>query len=147
MTYFPAQVSDDTNENTSEEERLQLDCVLAIQGVNWPVTVPITTPWSKFLLTIARELSMEIEEIRLSYQFSSFSAADKPEVLYTRDHYQNMITKAKDFLTGKKKVCGGKDFHVHLEPVIKHRPQTPVAEGGLSKKGTKKVSYTSTYVV
>jgi len=125
---------------------LKLDCVLPIQGVNWPVVVPVTISWNEFRLTIAEELGVRTKEMTLSYRFSSFSAAENSEVLCTHDHFQTMIAKAKDFLTGKRKVRGGRDFRIHLEPVFK-QPLQNVTEGGPSKKVSGKVGHTSLYLL
>ena len=134
-----------SGEDTTREEALQLDCALPIQGLNWPVTVPVATSWNQFLSIIAKALNVGTEEIMLSYRFSSFTASENSEVLRTRDHYQAMIARAKDFLTGKRRVRGGKGFRVHLEPTFKHRPQTPAADSGPSKKRKGKVSYVFVY--
>ena len=91
-------------DSSEEEEAPKLDCVLPIQGVNWPVVVPVTISWSKFRSIVAEELGVRAEEIALSYRFSSFTAAENSEVLCTRDHFQTMVIKVKDFLTGKQKV-------------------------------------------
>lgn len=135
-----------SNEGSDENEALKLDCVLLIQGVNWPVVVPVTIAWDEFQSIIAKKLNMRAEEITLSYKFSSFAAAENSEVLCTQDHFQTMIAKAKDFLTGKRRVRGGKDFRVHLEPIFKQPPPT-AAEAGPSKKEAKKVSCKSPHPV
>lgn len=140
------QASVHSDQDSHNEERpLKLDCVLPIQGVNWPVVVSVTISWNQFQSIIAEKLNVRTEEITLSYRFSSFTAAENSEVLCTRDHFQTMITKAKDFLTGKRKVRGGKDFRVHLEPVFKQPPPTATDVGPL-KKGKGKVSHASQHL-
>ena len=129
----------DSNESSREEKQLELDCVLSREGVNWPVVVPVTTTWNGFLSIIAKELEAKTEEIKLSYRFSSFTAAENSEVLCSHDHYKSMKAKAKEFLTGTRKVRGGKAFRIHLNPIFKRHPSTPVTEDDRSKKGGKKV--------
>lgn len=91
-------------DSTSEEELPQLEFAVPVQGVNWPVVVPVTISWDQFQSTIADKLGVSTNEIKLSYRFSSFTAAEISEVLCSRDHFQKMITRAKEFLTGKRKV-------------------------------------------
>lgn len=91
-------------DSRNEEEAMKLDCVLPIQGVNWSVAVLVTISWNEFQSIITKKLNVRTAEITLSYRFSSFTAAENSEVLYTQDHFQTMITKVKDFLTGKQKV-------------------------------------------
>jgi hypothetical protein len=136
----PSGEDDHSGEDTSKEEALQLDCALPIRGVNWPVAVSVTTTWNEFLSTIANKLNVGTEEITFSYRFSSFTASENSEVLCTRDNHQAMITKAKDFLTRKQRVRGGKPFRVHLELIFKNHPPMPAAEADSSKKQTGKVS-------
>lgn len=134
-----ANVCSDQNSD-AEEEPLKLECVVPIKGVNWPVVVPVTISWDCFQSTIADELSVGTDEIKLSYRFSSFTAAENSEVLCSRDHFRKMITKAKDFLTGKRKVRGGREFRVHLDPVFKQPPPT-ADETSTSEKSKGKVSH------
>jgi hypothetical protein len=129
----------DPDQSDDLEESLTLDCVLPIQGINYPVKVPVTISWGYFQSIIAKELNARIGEITLSYRFSSFAAAENSEALCTPGHFQNMIAKAKDFLTGKQKVQGGKYFCVHLEPVFK-QPLPTAAEVGPPKKAAGKAS-------
>ena len=121
-----------------EEGPLKLECVVPINGVNWPVVVPVTISWEQFQSTIANKLGANSEEIRLSYRFSSFTAAENAEVLCSHDHFQKMMTKANEFLTGKRKVRGGREFRVHLDPALNHPPPRST-EAGASKKGISKV--------
>ena len=125
--------------DSSDEEPLKLECVLPIRNINWPVDVPVTISWRRFQSIVAGKLNMEPEEIELSYRFSSFTAADNAEVLCSQDHFQTMVMRAKEFLTGKRKVRGGREFRVHLDPVIKQPPPT-ITEASASKKGKGKVS-------
>ena len=113
--------------------------MIPIQGVNWPVVVPVTISWENFQMIIADKLGASTGEIKLSYRFSSFTAADNAEVLCLKEHFQKMMAKAKEFLTGKRKVQGGREFRVHLDPAFKHPP--PIAEASASKKGKGKVNH------
>lgn len=131
-----------SGEDSSREEAPKLDCALAKDGVNYPVRVPVSTPWNEFLPIVARELGVKREEITLSYRFSSFTASENSEALRTQDHYQTMITRAKDFLTGKQKVRGGKCFRVHLKPIFKNHPPTSATVADPSEKRGEKVSCT-----
>ena len=79
-------------------------------------------------------------------QVSSFTAADNAEVLCSQDHFQTMVMRAKEFLTGKRKVRGGREFRVHLDPVIKQPPPT-TTEASVLKKGKGKVSLASPHPV
>ena len=121
-----------------EEGPLKLECVVPINGVNWPVVIPVTISWDQFQSTIANKLGTNSEEIRLSYRFSSFTAAENAKVLCSQDHFQKMMMKANEFLTGKRKVCGGREFRVHLDPAL-NRSLPRSAEASASKKGTQKV--------
>jgi hypothetical protein len=114
--------------------------VIPIQGVNWPVVVPVTILWEHFQVIVADKLGASAGEIKLSYRFSSFTAANNAEVLCLKEHFQKMMAKAKEFLTSKCKVRGGREFRVHLDPVFKHPPPT-ATEASASKKGKGKVSY------
>ena len=134
------------DEDSANEEPLRLECVLPIRGINWPVDVPVTISWRHFRSIVAGELNMEPDEIQLSYRFSSFTAADNAEVLCSQEHFQTMVVRAKEFLTGKRKVRGGREFRVHLDPVIKQPPPT-TTEASASKKGKGKVSPASVHSV
>jgi len=114
--------------------------MVPIQGINWPVVVPVTTSWDRFQSIITSELGTSTKEIKLSYRFSSFTASDNAEVLCSHDYFQKMIAKAKEFLTGKCKVRGGREFRVHLDPGFKEPPST-TTEASALKKGTGKVSH------
>jgi hypothetical protein len=121
-------------------EPLELECVIPIQGVNWPVPVPVTATWDHFKATIAHKLGTSTDEIQLSYRFSSFTATENAEVLCSQDHFQNMISKAMVFLSGRRKVRGGKDFRVFLSPAFK-QPLPAASEASTLKKGPEKVSF------
>lgn len=71
--------------------------------------------------------------MKLSYRFSSFTAADNAEVLCSQDHFRTMIVRAKEYLMGMRKVRGGREFCVHLDPAFKQPPPT-TAEASSSKK-------------
>lgn len=107
------------------------------------MAVPVTIPWEHFQSIIAGVLGVRAGEIKLSYRFSSFTASENAEVLCSQDHFQTMIARAKEFLTGKRKVRGGREFRVHLDPVFKQPPPTSGAEASASKKGIGKVSHES----
>lgn len=47
-----------SDEDSSDEEPLKLECVLPIQGVNHPVNVPVTIAWDHFRSIIAGELGV-----------------------------------------------------------------------------------------
>jgi len=111
--------------------------VLQIQNLNWPVVVPVNITWKAFQSVVTEKLISEPGEIILSYRFSSFTAAENPEALGTKEHFMTVITKAKVFLTGKQKVQGGKAFRVYLIPIFKNSPLETEAAG---KKETGKVS-------
>ena len=143
---MPRDIQSDQGVSSKEDESLNLDCVLPIKGVNWPVVVPVASSWGYFQSIVAKQLGTRIEEITLSYRFSSFTAAENSEVLCTPGHFQTMIAKAKDFLTGKRKVRGGKDFHVHLEPVF-NNPLPTTGEAGSLKKGAGKASSAFLYLL
>lgn len=89
---------------------------------------------------IAEALGARVGEIKLSYRFSSFTASENAEVLCSQDHFQKMMARAKEFLTGKRKVRGGREFRVHLDPVFK---QPTTTEAGVSKTGKTKVTCSS----
>ena len=133
-------MSDCSDRDSAAEEQLpKLEFVVPIKGVNWPVKVPVTISWVNFRSIIANELGVSADEIKLSYRFSSFAAAENSEVLCSREHFENMVTKAMGFLTGKRKVRGGREFRVHLDPGFK-QPPTTASETAVSKKGKGKVS-------
>ena len=115
----------------------QLDCVLQIQNINWPVLVPVDITWKKFQSIVTEKLASEPEEMILTYRFTSFALADNVEALATKEHFKTMITKAKVFLTGKQKPQGGKPFRVILIPTFKNSPSRTEVTG---KKEAGKVS-------
>ena len=98
-----------------------------------------TVTWNQFKSTIANELSTSPDEIKLSYRFSSFTATENAEVLYSQDHFQKMISKAMEFLTGRRKVRGGQEFCVLLNPVFERALPT-TAETSTTKKSSGKVN-------
>ena len=122
----------------------QLDCVLQIQGVNWPVLIPVDITWKAFQSIITEKLISEPEEMILTYRFTSFALADNAEALTTKEHFKAMITKAKVFLTGKQKPRGGKPFRVILIPTFKN---SPLKTEGPGKKEAGKVSHISTHPI
>lgn len=122
----------------------QLDCVLQIQNVNWPVLVPVNITWKAFQSIVTEKLASEPEEMVLTYHFTSFALADNAEALVTEEHFKTMITKAKVFLTGKQKPRGGKPFRVILIPTFKNSPSKTDITG---KKEAGKVSHIPTHPV
>jgi len=139
MDHLAGQADPPSNEDSASRKPLELECVLPMQGVNWPVVVPVTIPWVHFQSIVAGALGTRVGDIKLSYRFSSFTASENAEVLCSEDHFQKMMARAKEFLTGKRKVRGGREFRVHLDPVFKQPPPT-TTEASTSKKATGKVS-------